>query len=124
LICFSVENLVAFQDSGPNMKTLAESGHNRQILICLKPGQKLREHLTPCQISLQIIRGRVRVVQGEKTLEAASGDLVVVSPGSRHRMEAIAESVVVASVTPHPAKDQYPAEHKDRVVPRASHRTV
>ena len=123
MICFNVERLVSFQDSGPNMKTLAESGNNRQILICLKPGQNLREHLTPCLISLQVIRGQVRVIQGEQTLEAGSGDLVVVAPGSRHRMEAIAESVVVASVTPHPAKDQYPDEQRDRVVPRASHRT-
>ena len=124
MICFNVERLVSFQDSGPNMKTLAESGHNRQILICLKPGQSLRDHLSPCQISLQVIRGQVRVIQGEQTLEAGSGDLVVVAPGSRHRMEAIAESVVVVSVTPHPAKDQYPVEQRDRVVPRASHRTT
>lgn len=122
MICFNVEKLVSFQDSGPNMKTLAESAHNRQILICLKPGQKLREHLTPCQISLQVIRGQVRVIQGDDELLASSGDLVLVAPGIRHRMEAVAESVVVASVTPHPASDQYPKEQRDRIVPRASHR--
>ena len=94
-------HLVAAREatSGRSAETVY-GGHDktlRQTLIALAGGQQLDEHENPGQATLQVLRGRVRMVTGGDSTEAAAGDLVVV-PDARHSLEAAEDSVVLLTV--------------------------
>ena len=124
MIKLSTGDLTSFDAGGPAMKTLAESGHARILLVCLRAGQAVRDHTTPSQVTIQILRGSARIVEAGRTIEGSAGDLVIVPAGSRHRAEAIAESVLLVTLSPHPASGQYPAEHRDRLISKVPHQAV
>lgn len=85
--------------AGRSADTL-HGGHDhrlRQTLIALLGGQGLEEHESPGEATLQVVRGRVRLVAGTASQELADGDLVAIPP-SRHSLEALADSVVLLTV--------------------------
>ena len=68
--------------------------HLRQTLIALLGGQGLGEHESPGEATLQVVRGRVRLVAGTASQELEEGQLVVIPP-TRHALEAHEDSVVL-----------------------------
>jgi quercetin dioxygenase-like cupin family protein len=75
-------------------------GHDatlRQTLIALKSGQSLDEHESPGEATLQVLRGRVRLTANDDSADASTGDLIVI-PDSRHRLDALHDSVVLLTV--------------------------
>lgn len=121
MIRFRLGSLIHFDDGGPAVQTVAESGHTRVTLITLKAGQGLKDHRTACQVSLQILRGNAVVIEEGKSLQAGEGDLLLIPPGSRHRIEAEVDCAILAILTPHPARSQYPPDQIDRLFPRLPH---
>lgn len=69
----------------------------RQTLVALASGRALDEHENPGEATLQVLRGRVRLVAGDQSWEGAAGDLLVV-PESRHALHADEDSVVLLTV--------------------------
>ncbi|MSW93696.1 MAG: LuxR family transcriptional regulator [Actinobacteria bacterium] len=75
-------------------------GHDcvlRQTLIALIGGQFLAEHDSPGEATLQVLHGEVRLVDDSHSLDMVSGDFTPI-PGVRHRLEAIADAVVLLTV--------------------------
>src|SRR5262245_41737494 len=87
MVRFRLDSLIRFDDGGPAVQSVAESGHSRITLITLKAGQGLKDHRTTCQVCLQVLRGSVAVIEEGKTLKAGKGDFIMISPNSRHRLE-------------------------------------
>lgn len=121
MIKLSTRNLAATSENGPHMQMLAESAHARILLIGLRPGQRLKDHATPCQVQIQVLEGACTVLEAGRSLEAESGDLVVIPAGSRHRVEALRQTYLLVSLTPHPAAGKFPPEQRDRIVSRGPH---
>ncbi|HET9518045.1 MAG TPA: cupin domain-containing protein [Actinoplanes sp.] len=69
----------------------------RQTLIALTAGQRMDEHESPGEATLQVLRGRVRVVAGDTTWVGSPGDVLIVPP-SRHALEADEDSGVLLTV--------------------------
>jgi len=69
----------------------------RQTLITLTAGAGLAEHNSPGEATLQVLRGRVRLTAGADSVEAATGDLLVIPP-ERHSLDAIDDSAVLLTV--------------------------
>ncbi|MEV0895327.1 cupin domain-containing protein [Actinoplanes sp. NPDC049802] len=69
----------------------------RQTLIALAGGQRLDDHESPGEATLQVLRGRVRLVAADDSADASTGELLIV-PGTRHSLEAIQDSVVLLTV--------------------------
>lgn len=69
----------------------------RQTVIALREGAELAEHESPGPASLQVLRGRVRLVAGEHTDELR-GSQVAPIPDRRHGLHADEDSVVLLSV--------------------------
>jgi quercetin dioxygenase-like cupin family protein len=69
----------------------------RQTVIALLSGQRLEEHESPGEATLQVLSGRVRLVAGDSAREAGAGELVPIPP-ARHALEADEDSVVLLTV--------------------------
>ena len=75
-------------------------GHDhrlRQTVIALLAGQSLEEHESPGEATLQVLRGRVRLVAGRTSEELEEGRLAPIPP-ARHALEAPEDSVVLLTV--------------------------
>lgn len=69
----------------------------RQTVIALTAGQELAEHESPGQATLQVLRGRVRVVTADDEWGGAPGDFLII-PAERHSLQADDDSVVLLTV--------------------------
>src|SRR5262245_58791198 len=111
-----IESYVAFDEQKPAIQTLAESGHARVLLVCMRAGQILKDHKSASQVTAHFLRGSgVFAVDGTAS-EAQPGTLFLVEPGRFHRIHATTECVVLVMLTPHPAGERYPREQRDRIV--------
>jgi quercetin dioxygenase-like cupin family protein len=69
----------------------------RQTLIALLGGAELGEHESPGPASLLVLRGRVRLLAGEETVELGAHEFTPI-PDRRHSLHAEEDSVVLLSV--------------------------
>ncbi|MFC6085857.1 cupin domain-containing protein [Sphaerisporangium aureirubrum] len=75
-------------------------GHERvlrQTVIALIKGSAQTEHEGNGEATVFVLSGRVRVVAGEVSWDALTGDLVIV-PSERHRVEAVEDSSILLTV--------------------------
>lgn len=69
----------------------------RQTVIGMVAGSALTEHENPGEATIQVLRGRVRLVAGDQSWEARTGDMIFV-PEARHSLEALEDSAVLLTV--------------------------
>lgn len=69
----------------------------RQTVIALAGGHELAEHESPGEATLQVLRGRVRLIAGDDSVEGSAGDLLVIPP-VRHSLSALEDSAVLLTV--------------------------
>jgi quercetin dioxygenase-like cupin family protein len=69
----------------------------RQTVIALLAGADLGEHESPGPASLLCIRGRVRLVAGDETVEVGAHQISPI-PNRRHSLHADEDSVVLLNV--------------------------
>ncbi|WP_299954452.1 LuxR family transcriptional regulator [uncultured Modestobacter sp.] len=69
----------------------------RQTVIALRAGAELAEHENPGEATLLVLTGRVRLTAASGAVEAGEGVLVVV-PGERHGLTALADAAVLLTV--------------------------
>jgi quercetin dioxygenase-like cupin family protein len=75
-------------------------GHDhrlRQTLIALRAGQRLEEHESPGEATLQVLLGRVLLTAGAESHAAGAGDLLPIPP-ARHALAAEEDAVVLLTV--------------------------
>lgn len=90
----------ARQANSGRSATTVYGGHERalrQTLIALCGGQRLEEHESPGEATLQVLGGRIRLVAGDVEWQAMAGDLLVI-PSARHRVEADEDATFLLTV--------------------------
>jgi quercetin dioxygenase-like cupin family protein len=88
----------AWQEFDRNAKTLVKNPELRIVLMTLKPGARLDEHVAAGAISIQVLSGRVRVHLPSESVELPAGELVAVAPAIRHDLEALESSAVLLTI--------------------------
>jgi quercetin dioxygenase-like cupin family protein len=101
LIALARQHLKAAQSdgNGRSAKTLF-GGHEhglRQTLIALLAGQELGEHNNPDEATVQVLHGRVSLIEGSVSWEGSAGDLIIV-PEKVHRLRALDDCVVLLTI--------------------------
>jgi quercetin dioxygenase-like cupin family protein len=85
--------------SGRSARTI-HGGHHRSLretVIALASGRELSEHEGPGEATLQVLKGRVRLVSGQDTWEGGAGGHVII-PEARHALVALEDAVVLLTV--------------------------
>lgn len=113
------EELVEFNEVKPSIITLADSGHCRVLLVCLKKGQKLGDHKSASQVSALFLKGEGTFYSDGHPTPAGPGSLILLEAHRFHRIHAEEDCVVLVTMSPHPARDRYPADQVDKIISRA-----
>jgi quercetin dioxygenase-like cupin family protein len=79
---------------GRSAHTYLNEGTLRQAIIALTAGTVLGDHDAPPAASLHVLSGRVRLIDGERTVGLGAGQTAPI-PQRRHSLEADEESVVI-----------------------------
>ena len=83
---------------GHNSKTLTKYSDFRLVLTVIKAGTRIRKHRAAGRISVQTLRGHIRMHVGEKLLDLPVGRLLVVDREIPHDVEAVEDSAFLLAV--------------------------
>lgn len=112
---FDLNQLAKFDDAKPNVQMIARSGHVRQILFSLRPGQGLREHSTSSQIAVQVISGQLIFTTNESSQSLTAGQLLLLEANLPHSLQAECDTVMLLTLTPDPQYHSLAAEIFDKI---------
>ena len=85
-------------NGGHNAKTIAKYDDFRIVLGALKADARIAEHHSEGRISIQTIRGHIRVRALGRTFDLPAGRLLTLDRGVRHEVEALEESAFLLTI--------------------------
>ncbi|HET7478120.1 MAG TPA: cupin domain-containing protein [Rubrobacteraceae bacterium] len=88
-----------WREGGRNAITLRKGGGLSVVLLVMKAGDRLEEHVAPGPISLSVHEGRIRFSAAGETVEAGTGTVLTCDAGVRHSVEALGDAVCLLNVT-------------------------
>lgn len=89
---------VKFDDRRPVSQALLPGPGPKVMLVCLKAGQKVPEHAVPVEVVVQTISGRARFYDGCVPFEMSEGTLLRLEASRPHSVEAIEDTVLMATI--------------------------
>jgi quercetin dioxygenase-like cupin family protein len=87
------------RETGRSSKTLAKYPDFRIVLILMKSGTRMRQHRAEGRISIQQLRGQVRIHLADRKVNLSTGHLLVLDCGVLHDVEALEESALLLTIS-------------------------
>ena len=84
--------------SGRRSETLIKTPRLRVVLITMRAGTELHEHVAPGTITVHPIRGRFAFTAGDDEREIAVGTLISVEGGVRHAVRALEDGAFLLTI--------------------------
>ena len=84
--------------SGRRSETLIKTPRLRVVLITMRAGTELHEHVAPGTITVQPIRGRFTFSAGDNEREIVPGTLISVETGVRHAVRALEDGAFLLTI--------------------------
>ena len=85
-------------NTGRNAKTLVKYEDLRVVLTALRAGTGMPDHRTEGRISIQTIRGHLRIRAEGRTFDLPVGGLLALDGGLVHDVEALEDSVLLLTI--------------------------
>src|SRR5437764_8497912 len=101
---FNLDSEIAILDSrkpwpqGLTSQMLVKSDDLRILLIAMQAGARMKEHHSDGRISVQVLRGAIRIRIKGQTKELSAHQLLVVDRSIKHDVEAVEPSVVMLTI--------------------------
>ena len=93
-----LEGEPAWSASGHTAKTLVKHPSLRVVLIAVRTGGRIPGHETDGRITMQTIRGHLRIHAAGRVFDAPTGRLLALDRSVRHELEALADSAFVLTI--------------------------
>jgi quercetin dioxygenase-like cupin family protein len=87
------------RETGRSAKTLAKYPDFRIVLILMKAGSRMRQHKAEGRVSIQQLKGQVRIHLGDRKVSLSAGHLLVLDCGVLHDVEALEESALLLTIS-------------------------
>src|SRR5579864_6110125 len=87
------------RETGRSSKTLAKYPDFRIVLILMKSGTRMRQHRAEGRISIQQLKGQVRVHLADRKVTLSTGHMLVLDCGVLHDVEALGESALLLTIS-------------------------
>jgi quercetin dioxygenase-like cupin family protein len=119
-VLFDFRALTAFDERRPHVVTLSDTGTARLLLVMFRPAQLLPPQLMASEVSIQALRGRLRLSVGEagaSSTELRAGRLAQVEAQTPWRLDALTEAVALLGLTPSPGADDLSPELRGETGP-------
>jgi quercetin dioxygenase-like cupin family protein len=84
--------------SGRRSETLVKTPSLRVVLVTMRAGTELHEHVAPGTITVQPIRGRFVFTTGDDEREIVVGTLISVEGGVRHAVRALEDGAFLLTI--------------------------
>lgn len=94
----SLKKEPAWKNGERAAKTLVKEGRLRVVLTLMRPGTALHEHRTEGAVTIQCLDGRIRLQARGRAIELLEGEMAALDSGVEHSVEAITESVFLATI--------------------------
>lgn len=85
--------------SGHSAKTLFKKHDFRVVLLTMERGSHIKEHHADGTISVQVLKGTIRMNVGGKPHELAAGNLFTLGASIRHDVEALEDSAFLLTIS-------------------------
>jgi len=85
--------------SGHNAKTLFKKHDFRIVLITMDAAAHMKEHHADGTISIQVLKGHIRVTVQGKPHDLHAGNLFTLAASIRHQVEAVKESAFLLTIS-------------------------
>ncbi|MCA9675819.1 MAG: hypothetical protein H6708_33635 [Kofleriaceae bacterium] len=92
-----------WQRHGQSAVTLIKEPDLRVVLLELRAGARVVEHHTAARVTIHLLRGRVRMHVGDRTLPLVAGQLVMLAADVAHDVGADDDSTVLVTLAWSPA---------------------
>lgn len=106
LLVLDLLKAVQWNEQGPRTRLLSDNGDARLILMTLRAGQEIKEHLSPSKLIVQVIEGSVAFAADGQQFTLCTGMLCQLTDGLPHQLRAEKDSVLLLTLTPSPASKQ------------------
>lgn len=83
---------------GRNAKTLVKYPDFRLVLIAMRAGARMKGHHADGRISIQALRGRLRLHLPDQVVDLGPGELLALDYGVAHDVEALEESEILLTI--------------------------
>ena len=83
---------------GRNGQTLVKRPDFRVVLTALRGGTRVAEHVAPGPLTVQAVRGRIRMHVPGGEVELGPGHLLALERNERHDVEALEDSVFLLTI--------------------------
>jgi quercetin dioxygenase-like cupin family protein len=93
-----IERFLPDVPRGRRSETLIKTPRLRVVLITMRAGTELREHVAPGTITVQPIRGRFVFAAGDDEREIVAGTLVSVESDVRHAVRALEDGAFLLTI--------------------------
>ena len=87
------------RETGRSSKTLAKYPDFRIVLILMKSGTRMRQRRAEGRISIQQLKGQVRIHLADRKVNVSAGHLLVLDCGVLHDVEALEESALLLTIS-------------------------
>jgi quercetin dioxygenase-like cupin family protein len=95
----------AYAREGHTARTLAREPDLRVVLIAMRAGSRVADHIANETVSIQTFAGRVRLhlpplarQREDRIVELPTGGLLVLEPGIEHSIDAVDDSAVLVTL--------------------------
>ena len=90
----------AVEKSGRTAVTLVEHAGVTVVLTAMSEGAKLKEHAAKGPVSITCIAGEMDLASGDQVVTLATGQMLAMSPGARHSVQAKTDCVFQIIIGP------------------------
>jgi len=88
----------SYRRVGRNAKTLVKRPDFRVVLTAIRGGTRVAEHAAPGPLTVQAVRGRIRMHVAGGEVELGPGHLLTLERNERHDVEALEDSAFLLTI--------------------------